>query len=85
VVGEEFGSGWRAGVVAAGVRRAAERRAIRAGGGSLQMGLNSCRELHPKITYKCFWTSTLPAAATSETCNLIMRRPFVHVEQHGSR
>jgi hypothetical protein len=44
VVGEEFGSGWHAGVAAAGVRRAAERRAVRAGGGSLQMGLNSCRD-----------------------------------------
>jgi hypothetical protein len=44
VVGEEFGSGWRAGVAAAGVRRAAERRAVCAGGGSLQMGLNSCRD-----------------------------------------
>uniref|UniRef100_A0A804LUE4 Uncharacterized protein n=1 Tax=Zea mays TaxID=4577 RepID=A0A804LUE4_MAIZE len=39
VVGEEFGSGWRAGVAAAGVRRA-----VRAGGGSLQMCLNSCRD-----------------------------------------
>jgi hypothetical protein len=42
VVGEEFGSSWRAGVAAAGVRRAAERRAVRAGAGSLQMGLRVC-------------------------------------------
>jgi hypothetical protein len=49
VVGEEFGSGWRVGVAVAGVRDSqssscggqAVRRAVRAGGGSLQCVLNS--------------------------------------------